>query len=177
MAGFARRLQDDNARFAARWPGPDPYWHPLLSIGLSQGGMSISGLNRDMLAWDRPVVRDDAPRVLLVNDRPGLAGHAVACLRKGEVCLAADVNDFALRLTAPIPANVGAWDVRSQGSDLAAALKRLGIARVVVCSFEGTKSPADPASLMRCLGATGLTVDLESAAGRAWAAQEKGAAA
>lgn len=163
MTGFMRRIQDDNTRFAARWPGPDPYWHPQLSIGLSQGGVAISGLNRDMLAWDRPVVPDDAPRTLLVNDALGLRGQAVTRLRRGEVCLAADLSDFTLRLTAPVPANVVGWDMRTQAHDVAAVLKRLGVGRIVVCSFAGMHNPADVPSATRCLQATGVPVEFPSA--------------
>jgi len=152
QASMLHQLQTDNTRFATRWSDDDRYWHPALALGLSQGGLAISGLNRDLLAWDERIVRNDAPRVLLVNDAPGLAGQAVSRMRLGEVVLAADLSGFTLRMTAPIPANVAGWDVRDPKT-LAADLALLGVSRIVLRSLVGGQGPAAPVEALRCFAA------------------------
>ena len=160
-AGYMRRLQADNARFAARWSAPDPYWPPNLAIGVAQGGMAINGLNREMLAWsDRPLPDRDAPRTLLVNDLPGLQGQALRRARVGEVCMAADLSGLGLRLTAPIPANIAAWDVRDPAT-LAADMRRLGITRVVVRSPVGSDGSPVPIEALRCVASLGIPVEAD----------------
>ena len=96
------QLGKDNKNFAADWSKPDPYWHPSLAIGVSQGGASISGLNRDLLLWEERRPAEGASRVLLINDVPGLAGQVVRRTRAGEIVLCADLSSFTLSLTAPI---------------------------------------------------------------------------
>ena len=164
QAGFVARLRADNARFAARWPDPDPYWHPDLAIGIAQGGMSIPGLNRDMLAWPERRPAPDAPRTLLVNDLPGFAGQALARARAGEVCMAVDLSGLTLRLTAPIPANLVGWDVRDPAT-AAGDLRLLGVTRIVLRSAVGSDGSPVPVESMRFLAALGVPVDVELAEG------------
>jgi len=154
---MVRRLQADNARFAAKWPDPDPYWHPDLALGLAQGGMAIPGLDRTQLNWPPRLVEVDAERVLLINDMAGHAGRALDYVRKGMVPMSADVSGLVLRLVAPIPANVGGWDVRN-AADLAADLKHLGITKIVLRSLVGAGGAAAPVEVLRCLAATGIPV-------------------
>jgi GT2 family glycosyltransferase len=159
QADFAR-LRKDNARFAERWKDPDPYWHPDLAIGLAQGGMAISGLHRELLSWNERRPAADARRVLTINDLPGPAGRAVALAHGGETVFAADMSGFALRLTAPIPANAKEWDIRDPDR-LALDLGRLGIDRVVLRSLVGSQGAAAPAEALRCLYRTGLDVEMD----------------
>ena len=158
--GMVRRLQSDNARFAAKWPDPDPYWHPDLALGLAQGGMAIPGLDRTQLNWPPRPAAPDAERVLLINDMAGHAGRALECVRKGAVPLGADVSGLVLRLIAPIPANVGGWDVRN-AADLATDLKHLGITKIVLRSLVGAGGAAAPVEVLRCLAATGIPVEAD----------------
>jgi GT2 family glycosyltransferase len=156
------RLREDNVRLAERWPQPDPYWHPDLSLGLTQGGLSISGLNRELLLWQEQVPARDAKRVLVVNDLPGLAGCAVALARKGEIVFSADLSAFTLRLVAPLPANSAGWDIR-EPRILADALRRLGIGRVVLRSLVGSQGAAAPHEAKRCLAHLDVPIEIDAA--------------
>ena len=158
-----QRLQRDNTLFAERWPDPDPYWNPNLTIGLAQGGMAIPGLNRDLLTWEDPPVNragTSIERVLLINDLPGAMGQALQRTRAGEICFAADVSGLTLKLTAPIPANVGAWDIRHPGV-LNGHLNRLGITKVVLRSLIGSTGAAAPVETIRALQQLDAAVEVD----------------
>jgi GT2 family glycosyltransferase len=158
--GMVRRLQADNARFAAKWPDPDPYWHPDLALGLAQGGMAIPGLDRTQLNWPPKAADPAAERVLLINDMPGQAGRALEYVKKGAIPLGADASGLVLRLVAPIPANLGGWDVRN-AADMASDLKHLGITKIVLRSLVGSGGAAAPVEVLRCLAATGIPVEAD----------------
>lgn len=163
QAGMLAQLYRDNLRFAERWPNPDPYWHPDLSLGLTQGGAAISGLNRELLLWENRRAEKDAVRVLLVNDLPGLAGQAVKRAKVGQVVFFADLSGFDLRLIAPVPANVAGWNVRDSFA-IARALKRLGIQHIVLRSLVGMHGAAAPVEALRCFAKLGINVSVEPVA-------------
>ena len=157
---MVRRLQSDNLRFATKWPDPDPYWHPDLALGLAQGGMAIPGLDRTQLNWPAKAADPTAARVLLINDMPAQAGRALDYAKKGAIPLGADVSGLTLRLVAPIPANVGGWDVRNAAT-LGEDLKHLGITKIVLRSLVGAGGAAAPVEVLRCLAATGIPVEAD----------------
>jgi GT2 family glycosyltransferase len=145
-----RSLAQDNARLAALHPGPDPYWNPNLAIGMVQGGINIQGLNCDALSWPQTAPSPEAPRVLLLNDLPGMAGRVLETVRSGGVPFVADLSGFHIRLVAPSAVNTPLWDVRDPAR-LASGLAALGITRVVLRSLVGSAGAAAPVETLRCL--------------------------
>ena len=159
-AGTMKQLVKDNARFAARWSDTDPYWHPSLAIATSQGSAVINGLNRDLLLWNEKRPGPNTVRVLTINDLPGMSGQAVARTRAGQTVMCASLDGFSLRLTAPAPANTEGWDIRRPAA-IAAALKRLGVNRIVLRSLIGAGGPAPPIEALRCLTMLTIPVDVD----------------
>lgn len=174
MVGFITRLRADNARFAERWPQDDPYWHPDLALGAAQGGVNISGLNRDVLLWPDRRPAPGAHRTLIVNDAPGMAGCAPALGRKGEIAFVADLSGFTLRLVAPTPANSTGWDIR-QRAKLTDGLHKLGVDRILLRSLVGSQGAAAPHETFVWACGVDIPLDIDSTDAIGFKAQSNGA--
>ena len=74
--------------------------------------------------------------------------------------MAADLSGLGLRLVAPIPANIAAWDVRDPAT-FAADMRRLGITRVVVRSPVGSDGSPVPIEALRCVASLGIPVEAD----------------
>ncbi|MDA8252882.1 MAG: glycosyltransferase [Rhodospirillales bacterium] len=155
-----RKLQADNAKLAPLIAGPDPHWHPNFNIVLSGDQLTLQGLDGNVLVWDEAKPSPSAPRVLLVNDRPGFEGRAFLEHESGHVPLFADLSGFVLRLTAPVAPNAPGWDVR-QPARIAQALAALGVDRVVLRSLVGQYGAAPPVETLRGLARLGVPVEVD----------------
>ena len=80
----ARYLIDEGRMLAEMYPEADSCWNPNLAIAIGQGGMSIMGLNAEMLTWVDFAVTKESRRVLLINDLPGIEGLGLGILRDGD---------------------------------------------------------------------------------------------
>ena len=147
-----RKLMDEGLAIARQCPGPDPYWSPNLAVGMIQGGMAIQGLNAEALAWKDFVPPDDAERVLLVNDVPGIAGAAVSVIATGGVPMFADLSGFTLRLSAPNSPNARPWNIRNSAG-ISRGLKALGVTKVVIRSLVGSGGAEPPVESLRAFAA------------------------
>jgi O-antigen biosynthesis protein len=159
-AALIAQVAKDNEKLKKRWPEPDPYWHPVFATGLTSNGAEITGLNRDILLWEERVWPKTAQRVLLINDMPGPDGQAIARTKAGEIVFLAAIEQFQLRLIAPIPANIVGWDIRNS-SGFSGHMKILGIDRIVLRSLLGPNGPAAPVEALKFLKASGLPVDVD----------------
>lgn len=158
-AAGARKLIEEGRLLAQLCPGDDPYWNPLLALGIVTGGVGIQGLGADMLAWSDFQAGPDAQRVLLINDLPGSAGLTLDVLDDGGIPMAADLSGFHLRLTGPNALNVKPWDVRDP-ERMNDSLCTLGIDRIVLRSLVGRAGAAPPVESLRCFAQLGIHVDL-----------------
>ncbi len=157
----ARKLIEEGQVIGRLCPGDDPYWNVNMALGAVNGGLGVQGLNADMLAWSDFVAQADAERVLIVNDLPGIKGRALSVLRHGGVPIGADLSGFHICLSAPNAMCVRPWDVRDvkrMRQDFAA----LGITRIVLRSLVGREGAAPPVETLRCLGLTGLPVQIDA---------------
>jgi GT2 family glycosyltransferase len=152
-------LVRDNATLVQRYPEADRFWNPNYALVLTNGGLMIQGLNADVLAWQDTPPAPGAKRVLLVNDKPGMEGAALTLHRQGFVPMMADLSGFALRLTAPQPANVPAWDIRDTRV-MSEALRTLGVDVVVLRSLVGAQGAAPPVEALRGFAALDIEVQV-----------------
>ncbi len=152
-----RLLIRDGARLARLCPDPDPYWNPNMAMAVSPDGLSIQGLNADMLAWADFTPQPDSQCILLINDRPGTEGRILEVLHNGDVPFLADLSGFILRLVAPGPLNIPAWDIRDS-KRLAGDLKMLGIDWIILRSLVGADSAAPPIETLRTISETRLDI-------------------
>jgi GT2 family glycosyltransferase len=154
------RLLSDGARLAWLCPDPDPYWNPNMALAVDHDGLSIQGLNADMLAWTEFTPRENAQRILLINDRPGTEGCILEVLHNGDVPFLADLSGFTLRLIAPGPLNIAPWDIRDT-IRLASDLAILGIDRIVLRSLVGLQGAAPPVEALRTINEASLAVPVD----------------
>jgi hypothetical protein len=75
------------------------------------------------------------------------------------VPLLADASGFTLQLTAPMPLNIGAWDIR-RPDDVRKILAELGVSRIVLRSLIGTGGPAAPVEFLRFLKRLDMPVEV-----------------
>ena len=154
-----RRMRAEMAKLAAEYPDPDPYWSPNNGIGYGPDGLSVAGLDCNMLAWeDNPDAALGRERVLVINDADPVNGPSFRESQEGYVVVSADLADMRLTLTAPLPANVKSWDIRDS-----APIKRLltsfDIHRIVFCGLSGRAGHAAPVEALRMLASLGAEIE------------------
>lgn len=168
-----KKLITEGRKLAEVCPGDDPYWNPNMALGVTQGGLSIQGLNAESLAWEdfsvsggkgrgmagfgngADSVSMPPRRVLVVNDLPGMQGRTIGLLREGFIPFSADLSGFHLKLVAPATMNTVPWDIRDP-KRLAKGLNLLGIDTVILRSLVGADGAAPPVEAINSLAATGV---------------------
>lgn len=153
---------------AEKYGMEEPYWNPNLIFTHVQGGMFVSGLNYDVLAWPPAAwgwraISHKTERVLVIGDDDGVITTESS---DGNPVFSAQIMGSYVRVIRPPLENTPAFDLRLPAM-VKPFLTGLGIDRIVVRSMRN-------ASIESLMGLTKLGIPLEYAPVGAEAACPRG---